>query len=52
MGHEKFQIYALKIYTIIWHYNINSDYFWTVVYMSGLTLASIGEQSTNIYNRE
>ena len=28
MQHEKFQIYTLEINTIVWHYKINSDYFW------------------------
>ena len=34
MQHEKFQIYTLKINTIIWHCKKNSDYFWTRVYKS------------------
>ena len=32
MRHEKFEIYTLKIKNIIWHYKLNSDYFWTMVY--------------------
>ena len=32
MQHKKFQIYTLKINTIIWNCNKNSDYFWTRVY--------------------
>ena len=36
MQHEKFQIYTLKINTIIWHRKKNSDYFWTRVYSYNL----------------
>ena len=34
MQHENFQIYKLKINTIIWHCKKKSDYFWTRVYES------------------
>ena len=36
MQHEKFQIYTLKINTIIWHCKINSGYFSTRVYAQAL----------------
>ena len=47
MQHKKFQIYTLKINTIIWHCKNNSDYFWTRVY-NDVIMSAIASQITSL----
>ena len=52
MPHENFQIYTLKINTIIWHCKKNSAYFWTRVYTSTCRVPSgLAAMHKGSYNR-